>query len=114
MATFAPTLAQQDLILAFQDQLSLYGHTLTSTGTNSFDCLLTPANPAEPEFMEIFKDAREVSIASALRTSITNGITAQTTLTDEMGQQWVTINRVDNPSQITVEFWMTKVASVDT
>lgn len=113
MATFAPTLAQQDLILAFQDQLSLYGHTLTSTGTNSFSCLMTPANPADLDIIEMFKDPREVSVATVLNSDVSDWIVAQMTLTDETGQQWVTMNRVNNPSNIATEFWLQKVTDKD-
>src|SRR6185312_12457734 len=107
------TLGQKMLVQGFELQLRNYGHTLTFGGTNSFQCLMSPANPVDPDFVEMFKDPREVSIATALPTSATAADTAQTTLTDESGQQWVTVNRVDNPSQITVEFWLTKVTSVD-
>ncbi len=115
MIQFTPTLAQQDLILGFNDQLSLYGHTLTYSGTN-FPCLMTPANPAEPEFLSnAFPDPREVSIAFALGTSNVSGVVAQSTLTDEMGQQWTALKKVENPSEITTQIWLQKVvAGVDT
>ena len=113
MATFAPTLAQQDLILAFQDQLGLYGHTLTSTGTNSFPCLMSPANPAEPELLEMFSDLREVTIATVLNSNLPNWVIAQMQLTDESGQQWTTIKRINNPSDIAAQIWMTKVTDQD-
>jgi len=111
MPTLAPTLAQQDLILAFQDQLSLYGHALTSTGTNSFQCLMTPASPAELVFDELLKDLREVSVVTAL--SVPNWVVAQMQLTDETGQQWTTLKRIDNPSGIAVEIWVQKVTDKD-
>lgn len=100
--------------MGFQDQLSLYGHMLTYSGT-SFACLMAPANPVEPEFLSSeFPDPREVSVASALWTSAITGVPEQTALTDELGQQWTALKRVENPSQITVQLWMTKVTPGDT
>lgn len=103
------------LVDGFKCQLNEYGHTLTYSGTN-FQCLMTPANPAEPEFLsDAFPDAREISIATALGTSAVTGVTAQTALTDEQGQSWVSIKRVENPSEITTQLWLQKVvAGVDT
>src|SRR5579872_3985507 len=115
MFQFTPTQAQRDLIQGFNEQLNWFGHTLTYSGTN-IPCLMTPANPVAPEFLlDAFPDYREVSIASALRSLATNGVTAQTTVADEMNQSWTVIKRADNPSTITVEFWLHKiVAGVDT
>jgi len=113
MAIFAPTLAQQDLILAFQDQLGLYGHTVTSTGTNSFSCLMTPANSADPDMLEMFSDLREVSVITALNSAVPSNLVAQMTVTDETSQAWVLMKRIDNPSEISVQFWAQKVTDKD-
>lgn len=113
MAIFNPTLAQQDLIAAFSDQLYYYGHVLLS-GTNSFPCLMAEANPADPELLEFFQDKREVSIAEVLRTDFPSWLVAQMTLTDENGQDWVAVNIADNPATISTKFTLIKVEDVDT
>ena len=112
MSTPTLSLAQQDLVLAFRDQLTYYGHILTS-GTNTFPALMTPVSPVDLAMIEMFQDKREVSIATALRSDVPAGIVAQSSMTDENSQSYTVMQRNDNPSQIYVEFWMVKKTDKD-
>lgn len=98
--------------MAFQDQLSLYGHVLMY-GTNTFPCLMTPASPADLDIVEMFSDIREVSVATVLNSDVPDWIVAQMALTDEMGQDWISMKRVNNTSNISTEFWLQKVTDKD-
>jgi hypothetical protein len=106
------TLAQQCLADGFNDQKVNYGHVLSS-GTNNFPCLMTPASPADLAFDEMFKDLREVSIATVLGSELPSWVVAQMQLTDESGQGWTTLKRINNPSDIASEVWVQKVTAND-
>jgi len=106
------TLGQKMLVQGFELQLKMYGHVLMS-GTNTFPCLMTPASPADLDIVEMFSDIREVSVATVLNSDEPAWIVAQMTLTDEMGQDWVSMKRVNNPSNIATEFWLQKVTDKD-
>jgi hypothetical protein len=106
------TLGQQRLVDAFNIQLGEFGHVLSS-GTNSFPCLITAVAPAELAMTEMFSDLREVSKVRALQTDLPAGIVAQVQLTDENGQAWTTLKRVNNASQICAEFWVQQITDKD-
>ena len=106
------TLGQQCLAEGFNDQKANYGHVLSS-GTNSFPCLMSPANPADPDMLEMFSDLREVSIVTVLGSELPSWVVAQMQLTDENGQAWTAMKRINNPSNIASEVWVQKVTDKD-
>jgi hypothetical protein len=106
------TLGQKLLVQGFELQLRNYGHILMS-GTNSFPCLMAPANPVELAMSDGFPDPREITIAEVLNTDLPSWVVAQMALTDENGQVWTTINRDNNPSGITAKLWLIKKTSYD-
>jgi hypothetical protein len=106
------TAAQQDLVLAFQDQLGRFGHVMSS-GTNSFPCTVIAMNPVDIAMSELFQDKREVSVVTALKTDLPSGIVAQSTFTDENNQSWTVMQRENNSSTICTKFWVVQQTDKD-
>jgi len=63
--------------------------------------------------LEMFSDLREVSVITALNTAVPDNVVAQMTVIDETSQAWVMMKRIDNPSEISVQFWAQKVTDKD-
>lgn len=106
------TSAQLDLVSGFQEQLALYGRTLTDqdgSGTR-FQALLTSEPPIDPR-LDLGSDLRELCFAYCLRP--TPAINEQDELVDDSMTIWKVVKVIDNPAQITVVFSLVRVTPED-
>lgn len=107
------TVGQLDLVAGFQEQLALYGRTLTDQDGSgiTFQALMTSEPPVDPR-LDLGSDLREVTFAYCLRP--TPAIAEQDELVDDSMVIWKVVKLIDNPAQITVVFTLVRVAPEDT